>query len=408
MDRYSETKLENGIRIVTEKIPHLDSATVCVWIMSGARDETGVPPGTAHMLEHMLFRGTGKRSGEEINRLIEGAGGEMNAVTGSEYMCFYAGTLKEKLEMAFALLAEILTEPLLSEEILEREKHVVYEEIRLHEENPEKFIFDALRMCSWGESELGKIETGKIEDVKKQRIEDLKTYINNHFLTKNLLVSASGNLAHDRVVEWVERYFRTLREGSAEKQRKKPEFLGMEKEFHGGEAQAHIGIGFEGLNFSHPDLFALKVLSVLLGGGTSSRLYRTIREKEGLGYAVFTHTQSYEDTGLLGIYAGVATKNIERGKQRILEEVRQVSEGSISEEEFQTAKNMLNGLFTRKLETSEARAFVLGEYAMRTGKIVTLEELKSRIENVKFEDVTRIANKLLKARYSCAVIRNQE
>ncbi|MEM4161037.1 MAG: pitrilysin family protein [Thermoplasmata archaeon] len=408
MDRYRETELENGIKVVTEKIPHLDSATVCVWLMSGARDEKDVPAGTAHMLEHMLFRGTRKRSGEEINRLIEGTGGEMNALTGYEYMCFYAGTLKENLEIALSLLAEILTEPLLSEEILEREKHVVYEEIRLHEENPEKFIFDALKMCSWGESELGKIETGKIEDVKSQKIGDLKTYIDQHFLTKNFLVSASGNLEHENIVEWVERYFRNLREGSAEKQRKKPEFLAMEREFHGGEAQAHIGVGFEGLNFLHPDLFALKVLSVLLGGGTSSRLYRTIREREGLGYAVFTHSQSYEDAGLLGIYAGVATKNLERGKHRILEEVQRVADGEFSEKEFQTAKNMLNGLFTRKLETSETRAFVLGEYAMRTGKVVTLEELKNRIENVKFEDVARIANKILRTKNSCAVIRNRE
>lgn len=407
MDRYNETILGNGIRILTEKIPYLDSATICVWINSGARDEGTLPAGTAHMLEHMMFRGTKSKRGEEINRLIEGAGGEMNAITSSEYMCFYAGTPKEKLEMALGLLAEILTEPLLSEESLERERHVVYEEIRLHLENPEKFIFDALRMCSWGESELGKIETGTIEDVKRQKIDHLKEFIDQHFLSTNILISVSGNLDHNQIVAWVEKYFRSVKEGRVEKLRKKPTFLGIEKEYRGGEAQAHIGIGFEGLKFSHPDLFALKVLSVLLGGGTSSKLYRTIREKEGLCYAIFTHTQSYIDTGLIGIYAGIATKNLDNGKQRILEEVNKIAEGDFSDDDFRTAQNMLNGLFTRKLETSEARAFVLGEYGMRMGRIVTLEELREKIENVRFEDVARVANQLLKTRpHSSAEIRN--
>lgn len=406
MPHCTESKLANGMKVITEHNPHTDAATLCVWVMSGARDEGELPPGTAHMLEHMIFRGTKHRSGEEINRLVEGYGGEMNAVTTAEYMCFYLSFLKENLAMSIELLADLLANPLLSEAVLESEKHVVIEEIRLHAENPEKFIFDALRMSSWGESSLARIETGSVEDVKSIKAEHLRAFMNSHFLSGNMLISASGNLKHEEVVALAEKYFGQLPDGKANPRREKPKFVAAQRIYPGGEAQAHLAIGFEGLSFSHPDIFALKLLTALLGIGTSSKLYRILREQEALAYDVFAHHQSYSDTGLLGIYAGVAKERVEKAKERIIEVVNATKEGNFSQIEFQTAKNMLIGMLIRKLESSTARAFVLGEHAIYFGKLLTIEEIKRKIEDVSEADLLRIARQMLNKQYSCAIVQS--
>ena len=405
MNRYGYTVLPNGLRIVSERIPSFKSASLCIWIDAGSREDEDIQPGTAHMLEHMLFRGTENRTGEEINREIEGSGGELNAITSPEHICLYSGLMATNLEKNVALMADIIQHPKLDPKIFEKEKNVVYEEVKMHRENPEKHIFDALRETAWGCSELGRVETGTIEDVRGMSIEHLREYIERFFTTKNILISACGNVKHDALVSHVEKYFCNLSENEVVKRRKRPVFNSGEKHYTGGERQVHLGIGFESVPFTHQHIFSVKVLSMAIGGGTSSRLYNVIREKEGLCYTIFAHNQSYDDTGLLGIYSGTADKNLDYGKQRIVEELARIGEKGLSETEFKTAKNMLYGLFTRRLESTEARAFLIGEYALRLRRFVPFEEIYKMLDDVTLEDVNYTANRILNSTHACAIIK---
>jgi predicted Zn-dependent peptidase len=386
------TTLENGVRVITEVMPHVRSVSVGVWVGSGSRRENGEQNGVSHFIEHMLFKGTTSRSAEDIARSVDSIGGNLDAFTAKELVCFNTKVLDEHLPIAFDVLADLVLHPLFRDEDIEKEKGVILEEIKMEEDSPDYLVHEIFSSNFWQGHSLGKPILGTPQTVRRFDSSMMRDYYRQVYAPANLLVTAAGNLTHQQMAELVHKHFESLPPGDMPPSDPIPGTharisLRNKKSLE----QAHLCLGVPSYPLPHQDRFACYVLNTLLGGGMSSRLFQNIRERQGLAYAVFSELSPYRDTGCLSIYAGTSVESARKVVDSILKEFRQLKEELVASDELRRAKDHLKGSLMLSLESTSSRMSNLARQQMYFGRFFSLDELIESIEAVSDEDVRRIA-----------------
>jgi len=373
-------------------MPHVRSVSVGIWVGAGSRRETGEQNGISHFIEHMLFKGTTRRSAEDIARSVDSIGGNLDAFTAKELVCFNTKVLDEHLSLAFDVLADLVLHPLFREEDIEKEKGVILEEIKMEADSPDYLVHEIFSSNFWKDHPLGKPILGTRETVKRFTRGAIFHYYSDVYAPSNLIVTGAGNLTHERLVTLVREHFESLPPGAQQPPDNVPSThariaLRNKKALE----QVHLCLGVPSYPLPHQERFACYVLNTLLGGGMSSRLFQNIRERQGLAYAVFSELNPYRDTGCLSIYAGTSIESARQVVESILKEFRQLKEQPVSDEELRRAKDHLKGSLMLSLESTASRMSNLARQEMYFNRFFTLDELVESIEAVSAADVQRIA-----------------
>jgi len=391
--------LANGVRVITETMPHVRSVSVGVWVGAGSRRETPEQNGISHFIEHMLFKGTTHRTAEQIARSVDSIGGNLDAFTAKELVSFNTKVLDEHLSLAFDVLADLVLHPLFRKEDIEKEKGVILEEIKMENDSPDYLVHEIFSANFWKDHALGKPILGTRETVKRFRRPAIQAYYASVYAPSNLTVTAAGNLKHDRLVALVREHFETLRPRAAAPPDSVPNTHARIALRHKKALeQVHLCLGVPSYPMPHEQRFACYVLNTLLGGGMSSRLFQNIRERQGLAYAVFSELSPYRDTGCLSVYAGTSIESARKVVRAVTGEFRLLKEEAIGEEELRRAKDHLKGSLMLSLESTGSRMSNLARQEMYFGRFFSLDELVESIEAVTAGDVQKIARKFFDAR----------
>lgn len=387
------TTLPNGVRVVTEAMPHVASATVGVWADVGARQETAAENGLAHFLEHMAFKGTKRRSPRAIAEEIEAVGGDLNAYTSREHTVYHARVLAEDVPLAFDILSDIILHSVFDEEELARERHVILQEIGQAHDTPDDLVFDLLQDSAYPDQPLGRPILGTAETVSAMGRDALNRYLDAHYKARSLVVVATGKVTHDAVVRLARDAFGEVPSAEAvgcEAARYEGGVRGLRRELE----QVHLSFGFEGVSFDDPDFYALQVYSMVLGGGMSSRLFQEVREVHGLAYAVYSFANSYRDGGTIGIYAGTGVEDMDELLPLIAGEMKKLT-GSIAEDEVARARAQLRAGLMMSLESSAARMERIGRQMLVYGRDIPVEEIIAEIDAVDAARITQVGARIL-------------
>jgi predicted Zn-dependent peptidase len=386
------TPLANGVRVITEAMPHVRSVSVGIWIGAGSRRETPDQNGISHFIEHMLFKGTRRRSAEDIARSVDSIGGNLDAFTAKELVCFNTKVLDQHLSLAFDVLADLVLNPLFREEDIEKEKGVILEEIKMEADSPDYLVHEIFSSNFWKDHPLGKPILGTPQTVKRFDQDVIRGYYSSVYSPANLIVTAAGNLTHEGLVALAREHLEALPPAAPAPDDQVPAThariaLRNKKALE----QVHMCLGVPSYPLPHEERFACYVLNTLLGGGMSSRLFQNIRERQGLAYAVFSELNPYRDTGCLSIYAGTSVEAARKVVESIMKEFRDLKEQQVGEEELRRAKDHLKGSLMLSLESTASRMSNLARQEMYFGRFFTLDELVESIEHVSAADVQRIA-----------------
>lgn len=388
------TSLENGLRLVTSPMPHAQSVSVCIFVGTGSRYEEKRTNGVSHYLEHMLFKGTQRRPNATIiSEAIEGAGGRTNAYTGHEITCYLAKVPFEKAGLALDVLSDMVNNPLLAEEEIDRERRVVLEEIRRTKDNPGAWAGELLAESAYGNHPLGWSVAGTEESVGELTRQDLMDYTAAWYVSNNIVVSVAGNVRHEDVLPWVEEAFRGRERAEL------GNFLGAGP--RGGDraiisetrpiSQANLGMALRALPRNDPRRYALTIMVNLLGRGMSSRLFREVRERRGLAYSVGCSSIRYHDTGLLVASAGVSPDKVAETARVILEEFKKLKEEAVGDEEMTKVKDYSTGEFRLGLEDSMSVSRWVGENLLTMGEVQTVEDVIAQLKAVTAGDILEVA-----------------
>ena len=388
--------LDNGLRLLTEKMTQVRSISIGVWLTRGSRHESAERGGIAHFVEHMLFKGTASRSAEDIAQAIDSIGGQLDAFTAKEYASYYIKVLDEHLPLAIDILSDIVRNPAFSPEDIEREKKVVVEEIKMVEDTPDDLVHELFTQSFWENHPLGRPILGTKETVESFNAELLRDYFRSVYTARNLIVAAVGNLEHDRVRELVGEKFGSLTEpgdpASDEAPRVVPKILVRNKELE----QSHVCLGVGSYPQNHDDRYSSYVLNTLLGGSMSSRLFQNVREKRGLAYAVFSGLSAYRDAGSFTIYAGCSNEAVGEVIDLCVEELRGVKNARVPDAELQRSKDHLKGSLMLSLENTASRMSHLARQEIYFDRQFGLDETLVGIGRVTTADVQRVAADLFR------------
>jgi predicted Zn-dependent peptidase len=390
----AQDTLDNGMRVVTDRMDSVETVTLGVWVEAGARNETAEINGVSHLLEHMAFKGTGRRSALDIAVEIENVGGYLNAYTSRETTVYYATVLRENVDLALDILSDILMNSAFAETELERERSVIVQEIGQVNDVPDEIVFDRLQEIAFPDQPLGRPILGTSEIVQNMPRTTLVEYMDAQYAGDRMILGAAGNVDHADLLEKAARCFSGLvRETDA------PIVPGT---YVGGEfreqrdlEQAHIILGLEGLGFSDPDYYPLAVLSTALGGGMSSRLFQEVREKRGLVYSIYTFSSAYRDGGLFGIYAGTGEEQSAELVTVVVDELCRAANDIVNEDELRRARTQIKAGVLMSLESTSSRAERLARHLQVYGRIIPIQEISERIDGVTAQDVQRAAQRLL-------------
>ncbi|HEX9405703.1 MAG TPA: pitrilysin family protein [Vicinamibacterales bacterium] len=384
--------LANGLRLVTEAMPHVRSVSIGVWLTRGSRHEPDAHTGIAHFVEHMLFKGTTTRSAEDIAQQVDSIGGQLDAFTSKEYAGYYIKVLDEHLPLAIDLLSDLVSNPTFADEEIEREKKVILEEIKMVEDTPDDLVHELFAERFWNGHPLGRPILGTPESVSALDSQTLRDYFQDVYVARNFVVVAVGNLEHDRLRALVERAFATISvDGSAIDNRQPVMSPGVEVR-HKELEQSHVCFGTPGLPQNHPDRYAAYALNTVLGGSMSSRLFQNVREKRGLAYAVFSGLSAYHDAGSFSIYAGCANEAVRELIDVVVSEIRQLKGESLGADELRRAKDHLKGSLMLNLESTSSRMSHLARQEIYHDFTDGLDEILAGIEAVAANDVARLAD----------------
>jgi predicted Zn-dependent peptidase len=383
--------LDNGLRLITETMPHVRSVTIGVWLMRGSRHEADARSGIAHFVEHMLFKGTDTRTAEDIAQAIDSIGGQLDAFTAKEYASYYIKVLDEHLPLAVDLLADIVLRPAFAAEELEREKKVILEEIKMVEDTPDDLVHELFTQHFWEGHPLARPILGSPDTVEAFTPDSLREYFADAYVAQNMIVSAAGNLEHANVRELVVRAFESLPaagEPIAERPpRVSPQVIRRTKELE----QSHVCLGTNSYPQSHEDRYVSYILNTVLGGSMSSRLFQNVREKRGLAYAVFSGLSAYRDAGNITIYAGCANEAVSQVIELCVEELRTMKRAPVPDAELRRAKDHLKGSLMLSLENTASRMSHLARQEIYFDRHFGLDETLAGVERVSAIDVQRVA-----------------
>ena len=387
------TTLSNGLRIVTDPMTSVETVALGVWVDAGTRHETADVNGISHLLEHMAFKGTARRSAQAIAEEMDNVGGQLNAYTSRDHTAYFAKVLKEDVGVATDIVADILLNSTMDAEELAREQHVVVQEINQAVDTPDDIIFDHVQSAAFPNQPLGWPVLGQEKIVCSITPENLKTHMARYYAPDATVISASGAIQHDTFVRMVEAAFGGLA------RRERPETV--PGAYTGGDfredrdlEQAHLVLGFAGLAHNDPDFYNLSALSTLLGEGLSSRLFQEIREKRGLAYSVFSSTQSFADTGLFTIYAGTGPDDVPKLVPVLCDEIKRVGE-TVTEEEVHRARAQLKAGLLMSLESPSSRCAQRARQLMVHGRNMSVAEIIAHVEEVDRAGIARAAARVL-------------
>jgi predicted Zn-dependent peptidase len=391
-----KTNLENGLTVITEEMPAVRSVSVGIWLRTGSRAENEADNGITHFLEHMVFKGTGKRTAEEIARSADSIGGHLDAFTAKECTSFSIKVLDEHVPRAFEVLADLVKDPLLREDHIAKESQVVQEEIKMVEDTPDDLVHEIFTQSYWRNHPLGRPILGTRETVRSFNRKRLFRYFRRYYTPRNMLVTAAGHLQHERIIDLVQGEFGGLAAGPTVTAPRapvaSPQIRYRRKK---NLEQVHICLGAPAYHQAHPKRFASYVLNTVLGGGMSSRLFQNVREKRGLAYAVFSGLSTFADAGCLNVYAGTSTANARTVVQLIIKEFVRLKSEVLTEEELRRTKDYLKGSTLLGLESTTSRMSNLARQEMYFGRYIPIDEIAREVEAVTAEDVLSVARELL-------------
>ncbi|MSP48069.1 MAG: insulinase family protein [Alphaproteobacteria bacterium] len=402
MSTVRVTTLPSGLRVATDTMDHVESVSVGAWIGVGARHEPAEVNGVAHMLEHMAFKGTERRSALEIAEEIEAVGGYLNAYTGREQTAYYGKVLAADVPLAVDILADILQHSVFDPQELDRERQVILQEIGQAEDTPDDIVFDHFQAAAFPGQAIGRPVLGSAEIVGALRRDEIKGYMQSHYGIGTMLISAAGRVEHDMLVDLVGRHFGDL--GPSEGA--KPElavYAGGERRDERDLEQAHVVLGFPGLGYHHPDHHALQVFSTLFGGGSASRLFQEVREKRGLAYSIYSFGSAFLDGGIFGIYAGTSPEQVTELVPVLAEELARVAD-TLTESELKRARTQLKAGMLMSRESTGNRAETLANQMLIFGRPIPVIESVAKIDAVDAAAIRRVTERIRAGRPTVAAV----
>jgi len=388
---FNKTVLDNSIRIVTKQVSQARSVAMGVWVNVGARDEKVEEGGLSHFIEHMIFKGTKRRTALQIAKEFDSIGGQCNAFTSKENTCYYAKVMDTRLDTMVDLLSDIFLNSVFDPDEVERERQVILQEIKMLEDTPDEHIHVLLAQAVWGNHPLGYSILGTPETVTRFDSNTIKGYFSRAYQPERIVIAAAGNLRHRPFVESIARVFEVDRRENNFPERTKPTMDWVATAHPKSLEQVHICLGVKGVHTTDPRRHACALLNVILGGNMSSRLFQEIRERRGLAYAIFSFASSYSDTGLLGVYVGVDKSNTQEVLRLIAKEMKRLKEKPIDDSELKNAKEHLKGGLYLAAESTDNQMTRLAHNEINFGRHVPLQELVDAIEKVTAQDILRLA-----------------
>lgn len=395
---YKKTMLSNGVRIVTNCMPRMQSVAVGIWIRAGGRYETSEEKGISHYLEHLLFKGSKKYSCRKIKESIEGVGGSLNGFTSEELTCYLAKLPSRHLTLALDILSDMVLHPSLPEEEVEKERTVILEELKMYKDLPQSYVHELLDELLWPKQPLGESVIGTVESVSRISRKTLFTYQQEHYTPPHLVVCAAGRLEHEKLVRRVGKLFSPLKGGTkltfaeAKEEQGRPQLRILSKDTE----QTHLALGFHSLKRDDPLRYALGLLHIILGANMSSRLFNEVREKRGLAYEIGTHVKRFEDTGAFIVHAGMDNEKLAEAVKVILEELNKPKDEMVSADEFKRAKEYYLGQLSLALEDTLDYMLWMGESVTALDKLHTLQEVMKDVGRVTRQDIREVARRIFK------------
>ncbi|MFM9890691.1 MAG: M16 family metallopeptidase [Rickettsiales bacterium] len=387
---YQLTTLDNGLRIASEHLPGCLTAAFAVAVDVGARHEGPREGGLSHLLEHMAFKGTATKNARQIAEDFDRMGGNVNAYTSHEHTVYYAKVLREYADEALALLCDIVAHSVFDANELEREREVVLQEIAMHQDSPDDLVFDLFQEMAYAGQPLSLSILGKPEDVAKYSREDLLQYVAKHYQPNRLVIAGAGDVNHATMAGVISTYFAAQKNTQQKNPLPQARYVGGEKTLEKELEQVQLVLGFPGVAVTDADYYAAQIFATILGGGMSSRLFQEIREKRGLAYTVSAFASSYQDVGVLGMYAGTTPQHLAE-LTAALREVLASMQGGVSEPELLRAKNQLKANVVMTRESTGSIVEWMARHIHVYGRYRTAEELLQQIDAVSAADMTRIA-----------------
>lgn len=397
------SRLSNGLTVATETLPHIESVALGVWVKSGARYERDGEHGLAHLLEHMAFKGTGGRSAWKIASEIEDVGGEINAATSLESTSFYARVLKDDVPLAIDILSDILMDSKFDPAELEREQHVILQEIGAAHDTPDDIVFDRFAETAFLNQTLGRSILGTPETVKSFTSTQLRDYMDRQYGADRMVVVATGGVEHDTFVREVEKRLGSFRPNATSEAPQPASYIGGDYREQRDLMDAQVVLGFEGRPYHARDFYASQVLSMILGGGMSSRLFQEVREKRGLCYSVYAFHWGFSDTGIFGVHAATGSGDLQELVPVIVDELHRAGE-NITQEELNRARAQYRAGLMMSHESVASRTSQIARQMLLFGRPVTTEELVDRLSKLTVERLTDLSSRLFSTRPTLASV----
>jgi len=388
----SRTVLPNGLRIITEPMGHVRSVSMGIWIATGSRRETLEENGICHFIEHMLFKGTTNRSAEDIAKLVDSTGGNLDAYTSKEMVSYNTKVIDDHLGLGFDILADLVLNPLFQGEDLDKEKSVILEELKMEVDTPEYMVHETFFSRFWKKHPLGRSIVGTKETIASFNPESLREYYSRVYVPANIVITAAGRIEHQQIVDLVDRYFGKLPSGSPPPPEPAPKtHVPLIMKSKRSLEQVHLCLGVPALPIAHPQRYASYLLSTILGGGMSSRLFQNVREKHGLAYSIFTELNLYRDAGCLAVCSGTSTQHIRKVIGMVRDEFRDLRDNRVPDEELRRAKDHLKGSLALGLESTSSRMSNLARQELFFGRFYTVDEMVESVERVTAEEIQQMA-----------------
>ncbi len=392
---YRKSTLANGVRVLTESMPYVRSASLGIWADVGSAAERSEQRGISHLVEHMLFKGTERRSAREIAETMDAVGGNLNAFTDKEATCYYAKVIDHHVPLAIDVLADMFLHSTLAPAELAKEQKVVLEEIRMYDDSPDEMIHDLFTQTMWSDSNLGEPTIGYAETVSSLTSDDLRSHLRARYAPNTVVFAAAGNIEHEAIVTLVEKAFAGYTGRGEPPVPERPVLTPARIVRTKDTEQAYVVLGTQGLSVCDDRRFALSVLDTIVGGGMSSRLFQEVREKRGLAYSVYSFQQGYRDAGLFGVSAGTSPASVQECIDVIVDELAQMADSGPTETEVNLAKEHIKGSLTLSLEASSSRMIRLGRSEFNIGRQMSIEEIEEHVNAVSVEAVHDLARELL-------------
>ncbi|AUG57931.1 M16 family metallopeptidase [Acetivibrio saccincola] len=389
-------KLKNGVRVVYEEIPYVRSVSTGLWVGAGSRGENTTNNGISHFIEHMLFKGTKKRTAKEIAETIDNIGGQLNAFTSKECTCYYTKTLDTYLDTSLDLLSDMFFNSKFDEKDIEIEKNVILEEIGMYEDTPEELVHDILSEAVWQDDPLGMPILGTSKSLGNINREQIKKYMEENYFPENTVIAIAGNIDGDKAVESIRERFENWGNSNCCKNKSiaPPKFKNNKVYREKETEQIHMCLGFRGVEQGSDELYSLLAVNNIFGGGMSSRLFQKIREEKGLVYSIYSYPSSYKNAGLFTIYAGMNAEHLNEVLKLIINEINILVKKGISKKDMAKSKEQLKGNYILGLESTSSRMNSIGKSEILLGKILTSREVLDKIDRIDFEKVDAVIKKV--------------